>query len=247
MALPTTRSEFKEYLLRRLGAPVINIEVSDDQVDDRVDESLKYFYDYHFNGSEKTYYKHQLTTEDISNEYITLPENIIGAVRIFPVGTFAGTSGNMFSAEYQFALNDLYSYTAVSLVPYFMVRQHLGLIEEMLVGEKPIRYQRHTDRLYIDMNWDKVSEGEYIIVEAYQVIDPDTWADAWADRWLLEYASEKVKQQWGMNTKKFDQVQILGGMTYTGQQIYDEASQRIRELEEDMIRSFSMPPLDLIG
>ena len=80
MATPTTKEEFKQYCLRKLGAPVIEINVDDDQVDDRIDEALRYYWDYHFDGSDKIYYKHQITQTDIANKYIILPENIIGAV-----------------------------------------------------------------------------------------------------------------------------------------------------------------------
>lgn len=247
MALPASREEFKEYCLRRLGKPVIRINVSDDQIEDRIDEALKFFWDYHFDGSEKIYYKHIINANTISNEYITLPDNINGVVRIFPIGTFAGTSGNMFSAEYQFALNDLYAFMAVSLVPYYMVRTHLQLIEELLVGMKPIRYNRHRNRLHIDMNWDKVTVGDYLVVEAYEVIDPDTFTDAWSDRWLLEYASEKIKYQWAENVGKYENMQLPGGITFSAQRMKDEATLKIRQLEEEMTLNYSIPPMDMVG
>ena len=166
MAVPTTRAQFKEYCLRKLGKPVIEINVDDDQVEDRIDESLKYYYDYHFDGSEKIYYKHQITANTVADKYITLPENIIGAVRIFNISD-AMVSNNLFDIRYQIALNDLYTLTSVSMVPYYMAFQHIQLLEQLLVGQQPIRYNRHTNKLYIDMNWDKVTVGNYIIVEGY--------------------------------------------------------------------------------
>jgi hypothetical protein len=116
MATPTTKDQFKEYCLRALGKPVIEINVDDDQVDDRIDDALKYYWDYHFDGSEKTYYKYQITDADKANKYITMPENIIGAVNLFPIGQGLNTN-NLFNIRYQIALNDLYTLTSVSMVP----------------------------------------------------------------------------------------------------------------------------------
>ena len=147
MAVPTTRAAFKEYCLRKLGKPVIEINVDDDQIDDRIDESLRYYWDYHFDGSDKTYYKHQVTEQNKLDKYITLPENIIGAIRVFPIADPIVRSDDLFNIRYQIALNDLYTLTSVSMVPYYMTMEHLSLIAELLVGQQPIRYTRHKDRL----------------------------------------------------------------------------------------------------
>ena len=154
MAVPTSRSTFKEFCLRKLGKPVIEINVDDDQVEDRIDESLRYYWDYHFDGAERLYYPHLITSTDIANKYITLPQNIIGAVKIFPVGQSLNTM-NLFNLRYQIALNDLYSLTTQSMVPYVMAMQHIQFMEEILVGQKPIRYNRHKNQLHIDMDWVK--------------------------------------------------------------------------------------------
>lgn len=248
MAVPTSRAEFKEYCLRKLGKPVIEINVDDDQVEDRVDEALRYYWDYHFDGSEKTYYKHLVTSTDIANKYITLPENIIGAVRIFNIGDPSISSDDLFNIRYQIALNDLYTLTSVSLVPYYMVMEHLALVQQLLVGQMPIRYNRHRNRLHVDTMWgDKIKEGDYILVEAYEVIDPDTWTDAWGDRWLARYATALIKKQWGNNMKKFGGMQLPGGIVMNGQQIYDEADEEIKDLERDMVFNISLPVSDMIG
>lgn len=248
MAVPSTRTEFKEWCLRRLGKPVIEINVDDDQVEDRIDEALRYYWDYHFDGSEKTYYKHLVTSTDIANKYITLPENIIGAVRIFNIGDPSISSDDLFNIRYQIALNDLYTLTSVSLVPYYMVMEHLALVQQLLVGQMPIRYNRHRNRLHVDTMWgDKIKEGDYILVEAYEVIDPDTWTDAWGDRWLGKYTTALIKRQWGSNMKKFGGMQLPGGIIMNGQQIYDEAEEEIKELERDMVFNISLPVSDMIG
>ena len=246
MASPTTRAEFKENCLRRLGKPVIEINVDDDQVEDRIDEALRYYWDYHFDGSSKTYYKYQVTQTDKDNQYITIPENIIGVINIFDLGSALGTN-NLFNIRYQIALNDLYTLTSVSMVPYYMAMQHIQFLEQMLVGRQPLRYNRNTNKLYVDMDWNRFNVGEYLIVEAYEVVDPDEFTDAWSDRWLLRYAACLIKQQWGTNLKKFEGMKMPGGLVFNGQQIYNEATQEREKLEQEMIYSYSLPATDMIG
>jgi hypothetical protein len=246
MAVPTSRAEFKEYCLRKLGKPVIEINVDDDQVDDRIDEALRYFWDYHFDGSDKTYYKYQVTPTDIANKYVTMPDNIIGAVNLFPIGQALNTN-NLFNIRYQIALNDLYTLTSVSMVPYYMALQHVQFLEQFLVGQQPIRFNRHMGRLYIDMDWTIINPGDYIIVEAYQIVDPNTFTKAWSDRWLARYAEALIKQQWGSNLKKFGNMQLPGGLVFNGQQTYDEATIERKELEQEMIYTYSLPATDMIG
>lgn len=246
MASPTSRSEFKENCLRRLGKPVVEINVDDDQVEDRIDEALRYFWDYHFDGSQKIYYKHQVTAQDMQNRYITLPDNIIGAVNLFDMGSAIGAN-NLFNIRYQIALNDLYTLTSVSMVPYYMAMQHIQFLEYLLIGKQPLRYNRHQNKLYIDMDWERIGEGFFIIVEAYEVVDPDEYTKAWSDRWLLRYAACLIKQQWGQNLKKFEGMKMPGGLTFNGQQIYNEATKEREDLEREMIYTYSLPATDMIG
>lgn len=247
MAVPISRADFKKYCLRRLGAPVIEINVDDDQVEDRIDDALKYYWDYHFDGSEKQYYKYgPVTQTDRDNKYITLPENIIGAVRIFPIGQSLSTN-NLFNIRYQIALNDLYDLTATTMVPYYMAMQHIQFLEQMLVGDQPIRFNRHMNRLYIDMDWGRVNNGEYIVVEAYQIVDPETYSNVWNDRWLQRYATAMIKQQWGSNLTKFTEIKMPGGMTFNGNKIYNDAIEEIKQLEDEMVNSYSLPVADMIG
>lgn len=323
MAVPASRAEFKEYCLRKLGKPVIEINVDDDQIDDRIDEALKYFWDYHFDGSEKIYYKYKINGNEansainnivinnggtgysnsqtvtftggsgaqanvstfsngtikslnftsfgygytanstavfssntgsganlsvtVGDGAIILPDNIIGAVRVFPIGDPTVGTNDMFSIRYQIALNDLYTLTSVSMVPYYMVMQHLALIQEVLVGQQPIRYNRHRNRLFIDMDWSKMNAGDYLLIEAYEVVNPDIYTDAWGDRWLQEYATAKIKYQWGTNLTKFTGMQLPGGVQFNGEKILDDAKATIDKLEEAMINNYSLPVYDMIG
>jgi len=247
MAVPATRNEFKEYCLRKLGKPVIEINVDDDQIDDRIDEALRYYWDYHFDGSDKVYYKHQVTDQNKQDKYILLPENIIGAVRIFPIADPIVRSDDLFNIRYQIALNDLYTLTSVSMVPYYMVMEHLALVSELLVGQQPIRFSRHKNKLYVDMDWDKIRTGEFLLVEAYEVIDPEVYTDVWSDRWLQNYTTAKIKYQWGSNLTKFTGMSLPGGVQFNGERILDDAAREIEVMENEMISSYSLPVADMIG
>lgn len=247
MAQPTTKAEFKEWCLRKLGKPVIEINVDQDQVDDRIDEALSYYWDYHFDGSEKIYYKYQVTEQDKTNKYITIPENIIGAVNIFDLSSSIVTGSGMFNVQYQFVLNNLYELVNFELVHFWMAMEHIQFMEKMLVGSQPIRYNRHMNRLYIDTNWERLQVGSYIIVEAYQIVDPADYVDIWKDRWLQNYATAKIKYQWGSNLTKFQDMQLPGGVKFNGEKIMNDAEADIKKMEEEMISSYSLPVYSLIG
>jgi hypothetical protein len=246
MAQPTTRDTFKEWCLRKLGKPVIEINVDPDQIDDRVDEALSYYWDYHFDGAERTFLKHQITANNVSDGYITVPENIIGVINLFDIGDSLSTN-NLFNIRYQFALNEVYDLSNYSLSNYYIAMQHIQFLEEMLVGKQPIRYNRHINKLYIDFDWEKVSVGQYIVADAYNIVDPNTYTDVWKDRWLQNYATTLIKEQWGGNLTKFSNMQLPGGVAFNGEQILSDAREERRKLEEEMIVSFSLPVHDIMG
>lgn len=246
MSIPKSRKDFKHYCLRRLGAPVIRIEVDDDQVEDRIDEALLYYADYHFDGTDTHYYKYQLTPDDIANKFITLPDNIIGVVDLFEIGQSLNTN-NLFNIRYQIALNDLYTLTSVSMVPYYMALQHIQFLEQMLVGKQPLRYNRHVNRCYIDMDWGIVSPGDYIILKTYIVIDPNEYPKVWGDRWLQRYATCLIKIQWAGHLTKHKGMKMPGGVTFNASQIMQEALEERDKLEHEMIYTYSLPATDMIG
>ncbi len=246
MATPTTKAELKEYCLRRLGKPVIEINIDDDQMDDRIDEAILFYQDYHFDGTLKTFLKHQVTETDKTNEYITVGNDYIGIINIFDIGDATSTN-NLFNVRYQIALNDLYDLSRYDLVPYFMNFQNIRFIEEMLVGKQPLRYNRHQNRLHIDMDWGKVTTDDYIIAEGYQKINPDTYTDVYNDRWLQRYVTCLFKVQWGSNLTKFTGMQLPGGVQFNGEQILQQGLDEKQKLEDEMISSYSLPVHDMTG
>ena len=247
MATPTTRTEFKKYCLRELGAPVIEVNVDEDQVQDRIDDALEFYRDFHYDGTEHDYYKYQITSSDITNKYITLPESIVGVVGVFPIGAGLNTN-NLFNLRYQITLNEIYDWAHGTFAHYAMSMERIALMQELFVGKQLVRFNRHTDKLYIDMDWEaKAKADEYIIIECYKTVDPSTYADVWGDRWLRKYTTQLIKRQWGTNLKKFEGMQLPGGLQFNGREIYQEADEEIKRLEEEMINTYSLPTFDMIG
>ena len=218
MANPTSRATLKEYALRRLGSPVIEINVDDSQLEDRIDDALQFFAEYHFDGVEKTYLKHIITDADVTNEYITLDDSVISVIKLFQ---FSEGTVNMFDIRYQMALNDFYGLRnpTQSLVNYSITQNHLSLIQDILSPEKSIRFSRVTNQLKIDTAWSELTVGDYIIAEAYAVLNPETYPEIYKDRMLKRYVTALFKRQWASNLSKFEGVQLPGGVTFNGRNV----------------------------
>lgn len=251
MAAITNREDFKDYCLRRLGFPVIEINVDDDQVEDRIDDALQYWQDYHFDGLQKIYYVKRVDQTDVNNRYLDFSNTldsannrleITGVTRIFPLYDSQATI-TMFDLRYQLRLNELYDFTSASYINYTMTLQHLRMLEQLFTGEVPIRFQRHMQRLYIDWAWgqSEAPVGTVVVAEAYATINPDIYTQAWNDRWLKEYATALIKRSWGNNLKKFNGIQLPGGVTLNGDKIYDEAKAEIDDLHAEIGDKYGAP------
>ena len=268
MAKPNTKAELKEYALRRLGKPVLEINVSDDQCDDAIDYTIQKFQQFHYDGAERVYLKHKITQADIDraetaqdtlttssagnsewrerNAYIEIPQHILSVEGLFSF-TDKGTA-NMFDIRYQMRLNDLYDFTSTQFYHYYMIQQHLGTIDFLLEGLKPTRYVATQDRLYLDMDWTTdVVIDQYILIKAWRALDPTTWTEIYDNMWVKDYVSAKIKKQWGSNMTKFQNVQMPGGVTLNGEMIYNDAVQELKDLDEQLRTEWETPPLDMIG
>jgi hypothetical protein len=244
---PANKEELKEFCLRQLGYPVIQINVDDEQVNDAVELAFEYWNEFHFNGTERTYVKHQVTSQDKANRYITVSDSLIGATRVFKVGQNK-MAMNMFDLRYQLRLNDLWDLSSTSYVNYSLTMQHLATLDLIFTGETPIRFNRLTDKLYIDWDWDTdVAEAEWIVVEGFIITDPNTYTQVWNDRMLKKLATSYVKKQWGTNMSKFDKMQLPGGVTMRGVDIYNEAVNDIEKTEQEIRNVYEAPPSFLVG
>ena len=273
MAVPSTKATLKSYCLRALGFGVIDINVSDDQADDRLDEALQYFAQYHYDGIERMYLKHLITSAEVTrarantdttgtdtvessitatckegNNFIPMPSAVVSVVQVFPF-TDTGAGSSMFDIRYQLRLNDLFDFSSTSIIQYEMTMNNIDLLEHILVGETPIRFNQHQNRLYIDMDWenDVTADVDYLVIECYRKLDPTSYTDIYDDIYLKRYATTLLKKQWGANLSKFNGVTMLGGVTMNGETLYTQALEEQNKLEEEIQLAFELPINYMIG
>ena len=313
MSSPSSRQNLIDYCLRSLGHPVLEINVDDDQLEDRIDEAFQFYRDYHYDAVEAVYLKEQITASTLQivgvnagdfsigekitgassgattfvhaalaanktytkntsgtftagetitgavsgtsavvtsmtlgnfdNKYITLNDSVLSVVRTLPLSS-RSNSISFFDAKYQLMLNNIQSLTNTDIQYFTMLKMHINLINDLMTGQKPVRFNRHMNRLYIDLTWGDGGDlaiGDYIIIEAYRTLDPDTYTDVYNDGFLKRYSTALIKRQWGINLKKFEGVQLPGGVTLNGQKIFDEAMEEITTLKQEAQDTYQLP------
>ena len=241
-----TRIEFKDYCLRQLGSPVIQINVTDDQIDDCINDSVQYMQEYTLDGSYKTFSKQEITITEMTQEYIDVPDSTLAILSIFPLSS-SMLSSSMFNVQYQFALNNIHDLKG-NVNYYAQTMQYINTIEETFNQIERLRYSRVMNKLYIDVDWGSdIKLGDYIIIESFSAIDPTQYNKIYDDIFLKRYCTAKIKRQWGQNLSKFEGIQMPGGVMFNGRQILDEATQELRDLEETVQDKYNYPPMFFTG
>jgi len=251
MAAPNSRDTLIDYCKRRLGDPVIEINVDDEQIEDRVDEAIQYYQEYHTDATYRTYLQHLITSTDVTNKYISIPSDVLYISKVFPLSRTFGDNMNFFDIKYQMMLNDIADLQnfAGDLAYYRQLNQYLSMLDQTLNGHPQTTFSRHQDRLYIhgEFETQDLIEGEYLVAEIYKQVDPDTNTSVYNDMWLKEYTTSLIKQQWGSNLIKFEGVQLPGGVTFNGRQIYDDSLTEIQSLRERIREEHDLPPDFFVG
>jgi len=277
MAKPSSRQELVEYCLRKLGSPVLEINVAEEQIDDLIDDALQLFQERHFDGVYQTYLKYEITQEDIdrgraktidgvgissssatssttgsynyyeNGNYLQIPSYVIGVNKIMRFEGSNSISSGMFSIKYQLFLNDIYYWGSTELLTYAMTKTYLEDIDWLLTTQKQIRYNKRQDRLYLDIDWSSLTVGKYIIIDCYRLLDPNDYSKVWNDSFLKLYLTSLIKRQWGQNLIKFQGVKLPGGVELNGRQLYDDAQRELDSILEKMSTTYELPPLDMIG
>ena len=192
---------------------------------------------------------HFITTKTEYTEarnYIEIPEHIMGVQGIFRFDDNT-ISQNMFSISYQIFLNDVYNFSSVELLNYTMVKSYLETIQFLVSPDKKVRFNKRGNRLYIDMDWASQTAGDYLVIDCYRLLDPSTYSEVYNDSFLKKYLTSLIKRQWGQNLIKFQGVQLPGGTTLNGRQLYDDANAELAALQQRMSFDYELPPLDMIG
>ncbi len=268
MATPNSKQSIIDYAFRRLGAPVIEINVDQEQAEERVSDALQFFSERHFDGVERVYFSYQITQDDIDNQYVDTnsigPANgsggdgprgsdILTVVRVFPFGDL--NTVNMFDVRYQMALTDYFGInrglganSSMGIARYDSTKRYINLIQQIMDPEKAVSFSKVTNRLHLEMDWSAdIKAGEFIVLEAYATLNPDTFTEIYNDRLLKEYVTALIKRQWGINLSKFDGVQLPGGVTLRGGQIYQEALAEIAQIEQRVYSEYELPSDFMVG
>jgi len=271
MSQPTTRQGLIDYCLRRLGYPVLEINVDDDQIDDLVDDAIQHFQEYHFDGIERVFLKHKITESeketlktgittttasstvgittvswDQNTNFLQLPDYVLGVNQVFKMDNSTISSG-LFNLKYQLFLNDLYYYGALDLLNYAMTKTYLEDLSRLITPDVQLRFNKKRHRLYLDIDYASFSSDTYIVLDCYRLVDPLEADKVYNDWWLKKYLTALIKRQWGQNLIKFQGVMLPGGVQLNGRQIYDDAIREVEELEEELRDTYEIPPLDMIG
>ena len=251
MAPPNSRQTMIDYCLRRLGDPVLEINVDEDQIEDRIDEAIQYWQEYHSDATVRTYLKYQVTAADVANEWIPISTDVLYVSRLFPISSSFNNSINFFDIKYQMMLNDIADLQnfAGDLAYYEQMQQYLSILDMKLNGQPLVNFSRHQDRLYVFGEWQNqdIKAGDYVVAEIYTLLDLDTHTSIYNDLWLKEYSTALIKQQWGANLIKFEGIQLPGGVTFNGRQIYDDATNEIQQLRERIRDEFELPADFFVG
>ena len=253
MAVISTRQGLVDYCLRRLGEPVIEINVDEDQIEDKVDDALQLYQEFHGDGTVRVFYRHQLTADDVSNKYVTLPNNILYVVKMFPVSGSMIDSTNFFSFNYQFAMSDMGNMYGTGptggLAYYEQTRQYMEMIDSKINGLPLITFNRRASKVHLhsDIEDGTLTEGKYVGFEVYQAIDPETTTAVYNDMFMKDYTTALIKEQWGMNMSKFEGMQLPGGVTISGRQIMEEAKDELNTLRDRMRLEMEVPATMYIG
>ena len=281
MAKPATRQGLIDYCLRKLGAPVLEINVDDDQIDDLVDDAIQFFNERHFDGVERMYLKYKLTQADIdrgqakntdgvgivttsatstniagygtttanwyeTSNFIQVPDSVVGVEKIFKFDS-SSISGGMFSIKYQLFLNDLYHFNSVELLQYAMTKSYLEDIDFLLTTDKQVRFNKRQDRLYLDIDWGYESADNWLVLDCYRALDPNSFTQVYNDVFLKQYLTALIKRQWGQNLSKFKGVKLPGGIEMNGGEILQAAESELDSLRSRMTTEYELPPYDFIG
>lgn len=234
MAALASREDLQDYILRKLGYPVVDVNLDTDQLNDRIDDALQLFFDYHYNGSTRVWLQHQITSQDLTNRYIEVPEYITGVIEILRPTGGGLSSNNIFSYQFQYTQAEAFNLSSTSILNYDSNMRRLSMLDDMFNGDKRIRFEKHTDKIYIDGNWDNFKVGDYLFFNAYRTLDPDTFSDTWNDRWLKKYVVALCRKQWADNLMKFQNVSLMNGVTFNVESMLADAKEEIAKIEEDL-------------
>ena len=243
MAKISNRNDFRDYVLRRLGYPVIEINVDDDQIEDRIDDGLQLFREYAADGQLRVFQPVLITQAmvdaksiDLNTALPAVANRILDVVKVFMIGD-STSNVNFFDIKYQMRLNDLADLaTGVGDLAYYEhMQQYLSMIDLKLTGQPQIQFSRHSGTLFIagDLrDGGDIKVGDYIMLEMF-VEEAESVGGVYNNLFMKNYVTAILKKQWGENISKFEGMTLPGGVTLNGRQLIDDAKEEIEKLRNE--------------
>ena len=252
MAVIASRQGLIDYCKRRLGEPVVEVNVDEDQLEDKVDDAIQLYQEFHADATTRIYYEHTLTQTDIDNKYFDIPSNILYVTKMLPVSTGLINSTNMFSFNYQLAMSDMGVHGMIGaggLGHFEQMQQYLSLIDMKINGLPLITFSRRQNRLYLwsDIEDGQLKAGNHVAVECYQTVDPSAHTSVYNDMFIKDYTTALIKEQWGQNMSKFEGMQLPGGVTISGARYIEEGREEQERIRERMRLEQEVPPDFFVG
>jgi len=277
MAKPTTRQELIDYCLRRLGAPVLEINVDDDQIDDLVDDALQYFNERHFDGVERMYLKYKITEDDINRGKA---QGTDGVGIVTTTGTSTGVGATTFNfyessnfiqvPDSVIGIEKIFKFDTSSISGgMFSIKYQLFLNDLYQFNSINLLQYAMTKSYLEDIDFllttDKQirfnkrqnrlyldidwrsQENTFLVIDCYRALDPNSFTQVYNDSFLKKYLTSLIKRQWGQNLIKFNGVKLPGGIELNGRQIYDDAEKELEDIKQRMTMEYELPPYDFIG
>lgn len=241
-----SRDQLKEYALRALGAPVLQINVDDNQLEDRMDDALDMFWEYHADGSVRSWVKYTLEQKDFDNEYLSLPDGILSVMRVLSIDNQKA----LINLQYQMFITDIMNIKQITtggINGYVLTNSYLNMINDFFSYEKVVNFNKHRDQLRIDADWSTYNIGDILLIECYMIQNPEEFGETYNNYWLKQYVTALFKKQWGQNLMKFSGVNLPGNIQINGKEIYEEAKDEVKELEERLRSEFQLPVDFFVG
>jgi hypothetical protein len=254
MSIPKNRQTFIDHCLRSLGSPVIQINIADEQISDKVDEALRTYQRYHYDAIEHSFFLYKITQKDIDSNYIPITSDVVGIISVMSdsAGNQLTNWMNNLGASMRNMMYDLSFGSGIggcgSIGNYSMMMTKISDLSMMFNAGLAWSYHQHMNRLIINEGIStKFAVDDYLMLEIYRVIDPQKYPDVWGDMWLMEYGAALIGRQWGTNLSKYANVQLPGGLTLDGDKIFDRYDAEVKRLEEELDTRWGLPVDFMVG
>lgn len=250
MALPTDKQTFIDHCLRNLGSPVSQINLSNDQITDAYDEAIRYFHEYHMDGTERMFHPLQITDDFHSTRQVQVDATIYSINEVFLTPYMGNGVDLVFNIEYQMTSDVIWAMFKggnSGFFDYALMKQYLQEINFQTVGPTAYNYNPLTRRLRINLAAAKLPVGAFMVLDVMRFVDPEEFPLVHQSSWLIRYCTALLKIKWGTSMQKFSGIQLPGGVTINAAQILGQGESEKAALEGECDARYNLPMNFFVG